>query len=174
MQELEIDLLTIVTSILSFVPVFISQISTRSGCCESCVIFTNLVPRSVRRWKQIPSAEVPVWMIRFSSKIVTRAQFSFRNAWFGQHSIGAGSFGGATRLDGSKLRQSPLGKHGGDKQVSCKVGTQTSCKSHPLDIFERMQFFKPHQTFEHFGLPLAHIHELQIVSSLSDAWFSVV
>lgn len=91
----------------------------------------------------------------------------------GQHSVGAGSLGGATRLEGSRLRQSPLGMHGGDRHVSCKAGTHTSCESQPLDVFERKQFIKPHQTFEHFGLPLTQIHELQFVSSKSSFVFSI-
>lgn len=95
-----------------------------------------------------------------------RAQFSSRIAWLGQHSIEAGSFGGATRRDGSNVRQSPLGVQGGDKQLSCSVnGTHTSCALHPFDTLERRQFFNPHQIFEHFGLPLTHMQELQFVSS---------
>lgn len=150
---------------VSLVPLFISQSSTNSGGCISAIILTNRVPSSVRKLKQIPSTDVPDWMIRFSMRMVMRAQFSSSTAWLGQHSVGAGNFGGATRRDGSKLRQSPRGVHGGAKQLSCNVGTHTSCKSQPLVIFERKQFFKPHQRFEHFGLPLMQMHELQLVSS---------
>lgn len=158
---------------VSLVPVFKSHKRTNSGDCISVVTFTSFVPNSVRRLKQIPSTDVPGKMMRFCSKIVMRAQFSSRTAWFGQHSIGAGSFGGATRRDGSKLRQSPLGMHGGDKQLSCNVnGTHTSCASHPLDTFDRKQFFSPHQRFEHFGLPFTQMHELQFVSSSLSSWVS--
>lgn len=161
--------LTIVTSIVSFVPLLISHNNTNSGGCMSATIFTSLVPKSVRKLAQMPSTDVPGWMTRFSMRMVMRAQFSSKTAWFGQHSIGAGNFGGATRRDGSKLRQSPLGVHGGDTQLSCNVGTQSSCKSHPLDMFERKQFFRPHQMFEHFGLPFTQMHELQLVSSISSS-----
>lgn len=47
-------------------------------------------------------------------------------AWLGQHPIGAGSRGGATRLDGCSMsRQSPRGSHGCERQFSCGAGTQT-------------------------------------------------
>lgn len=157
----------------SFVPLLMSHRITNNGGCESPTVFTNRVPINVRTLEQMSSTDVPLCTCRFSSRIVTRAQFSLTVAWFGQHSIGAGNFGGATRRDGSKLRQSPRGVHGGDRQLSCSVGTHTSCASHPLDAFERMQFFKPHQMLEHFGLPLAQMHELHIVvSSLSWALLS--
>lgn len=159
--------LTIVTSMVSLVPLLMSHNNTKSGGCRSVIVLTIRVPNNVRKLKQIPSTDVPGWMMRFSISIVIRAQFSSRMAWFGQHSIGAGNFGGATRRDGSKLRQSPRGTHGGDKQLSCSVGTHTSCKSHPLVILERKQFFRPHQMFEHFGLLFTQMHELQLVSSSS-------
>lgn len=162
--------LTIVTSMVSLVPLLMSHNNTKSGGCKSAIVLTSRVPNKVRKLKQIPSTDVPGWIIRFSISIVIRAQFSSRTAWFGQHSVGAGNFGGATRLDGSKLRQSPRGMHGGDKQLSCRVGTQTSCKSQPLVMFERRQFFRPHQMFEHFGLPFTQMHELQLVSS--SGWLS--
>lgn len=162
--------LTIVTSIVSLVPLLISHNSTKSGGCKSAIILTRRVPSSVRKLKQMPSTDVPICMIRFSISIVIRAQFSSSTAWFGQHSIGAGNFGGATRRDGSKLLQSPRGVHGGAIQLSCSVGTQTSCKSQPLVILDRRQFFRPHQIFEHFGLPFTQMHELQLVSS--SCWWS--
>lgn len=165
--------LTIVTSIVSFVPVFRSHNSTKSGGCISAIALTRRVPNKERKLKQMPSTDVPDWMARFSNRIVIRAQFSSSTAWFGQHSGGAGNFGGATRLDRSNMRQSPLGVHGGDKQLSCNVGTQTSCKSQPLVTFDRRQFFKPHHIFEHFGLPFTQTHELQFVSSsLKSSGFS--
>lgn len=36
-------------------------------------------------------------------------------------------------------------------------------------MFERKQFFRPHQMFEHFGLPFTQMHELQLVSSISSS-----
>lgn len=158
---------------VSFVPVLRSHKSTNNGGCISVFVLTSLVPSNVRRLKQMPSTDVPGWMTRFSSRIVMRAQFSSRIAWFGQHSVGAGSFGGATRRDGSNFRQSPLVLHGGDRQLSCNVnGTHTSCASHPLETFERRQFFNPHQMFEHFGLPSTQMQELQLVSSSWSSWLS--
>lgn len=112
-------------------------------------------------------------MALFSIRMLIRAQFSLRTAWFGQQSILAGSFGGATRRDGSIVRQSPRGKHGGRRQLSCNAGTHTSCESQPLDVLERRQFFKPHQIFEHFGFPFTQMQELQFVSSLKSTWLSL-
>lgn len=157
---------------VSFVPVFRSHNSTNSGGSTSVIVFTSRVPNNDRKLKQMPSTDVPGWIRRFSSKIVIRAQFSSRTAWLGQHSDGAGNFGGATRLERSKVRQSPLGVHGEDRQLSCNVGTQTSCKSQPLDTFERKQFANPHHMLEHFGLPFTQMHELQFVSSSCSSWFS--
>lgn len=93
------------------------------------------------------------------------------NTWLGQQSDGAGNFGGATRLDGSNDRQSPRGAHGGDKQVSCDDGTQTSCNSHVVGVaflFKdggAKQFGRPHQRFEHLGWPFIQMHALQFASS---------
>lgn len=170
-MRMGVMVLTIVTSMVLFVPVLRSHNNTNSVGFISSILFTSLVPSKTRKLKQMPSTDVPGRIIRFSSRMVMRAQFSSSIAWFGQHSIGAGNFGGATRLDGSRLRQSPRGIHGGERQLSCNVGTHTSCESHPLVTFERRQLFNPHQTFEHFGLSFTQMHALQFVSS---SWSSIV
>lgn len=79
--------------------------------------------------------------------------------------MGAGSLGGATRLERSSMRQSPRGSHGGYKQLSCNAGTHTSCEAHTFVTFVAKQFFRPHQIFEHFAFPFAQMHELQLCSS---------
>lgn len=157
--------LTTVTSIVSFVPVLMSQSRISSGGVASWTIFTNRVPNSVRKLTQIPSTDVDGWMALFSIRIVMRAHCSSNIAWFGQHSTGAGSLGGATRRDRSKIRQSPRGSHGGYKQLSWSAGTQTSCDAHTFVTFVAKQFFRPHQIFEHFAFPFEQMHELQLCSS---------
>lgn len=127
--------------------------------------FTSFVPTSIRRLKHIPSTDVPGWTTLLSIRIVMRAHCSFSTAWFGQQSIGAGIFGGATRRDRSRTRQSPRGSQGGERHVSCRAGTHTSLVSHPFVTFDFRQFLRPHQMLEHFGLPLSQMHELQLCSS---------
>lgn len=115
----------------------------------------------------MPSADVPFGTDLFSIKTVIRAQFSSSVAWLGQQSEAAGNLGGATRRERSRLRQSPRGKHGGDKQLSCNAGTHTSCDSHVEVELLFKQLVKPHQIFEHFASPLRQTHELQLLSSKS-------
>lgn len=165
-------LLTTVTSIVSLLPVFISHKITNSGGVNSGLDLTNLVPNRILKFKHTPSTEVPGSTLLVSNKIEIRAQCALSSAWFGQQSVFVGSFGGATRLDGSNARQSPRGLHGGERHDSCKVGTQTSWSSHAGVEFPFKQFGKPHQIFEHFALPFIQIHELQLfVSSTCWVWF---
>lgn len=127
-------------------------------------------PRSVRRPKHTPSTEIP-WGTFFGSNIIViLAQFSFKTAWFGQHSCGEGSLGAATRMDGSAVRQSPRGSHGGDRQLTWSAGTHTSLFPQPplLEFLGgRRQFGSPHHKFVHFGLPSLQMQLLQFVSSNS-------
>lgn len=149
---------------VSFVPVLISQSNISNGGVASWTIFTRRVPNSVRKLTQIPSTDVEGCIDLFSIRIVMRAHCSSNVAWFGQHSMGAGSLGGATRLDRSSTRQSPRGSHGGYRQLSCSAGTQTSCDAHTFVTFVAKQFLRPHHTFEHFAFPFAQMHELQLCS----------
>lgn len=159
--------LTTVTSTVSLFPVFISQSTISKGGVVSWLALMIFVPTSVRKSWHNPSTDVPGGMRRFSSKIVILAQDAPSMAWFGQQSMEAGSFGGATLRDGSSNRQSPLGMHGGDRHVSCNAGTHTSCSSHSVDEeFLRRQFGRPHQILEHFGWPLKQMQELQLASSV--------
>lgn len=156
---------------VSLFPLFMSHSITISGEPYSWLSFTKRVPNRMRRFRHTPSTEVPGSTRLLSSNIVIRAQCSLSSAWFGQQSILAGNFGGATRRDGSRARQSPRGWHGGDRQESCSAGTHTSWPSHAGVELALKQFGRPHQIFEHFGIPLRQTHELQLGSSLDDVIF---
>jgi hypothetical protein len=102
-----------------------------------------------------------------SSMMLMREQFSLSTAWFGQHLLDVGYFGGAVRSDCSSTRQSPRLTHGGERHVSLSAGTHTSFVLHsrpfaqlpisrlaltpppPPTLPLPMQFGKPHHKFEH-------------------------
>lgn len=163
----KLQILTTVTSTVSLFPVLISQRIISKGGIVSWLAFIILVPTNVLKLWHNPSTDVPGGILLFSSSIVILAHDCPSIAWFGQQSMEAGNFGGATLLEGSSNRQSPLGMHGGDRHVSCRAGTHTSCNSHadPVELFRR-QLGSPHQMFEHFGWPLTQTQELQFVSSV--------
>lgn len=158
------SLLTTVTSIVSFAPPRRSHRTINMVANNSEFVSTSRVPSMVRKLKHNPSTDDLGAILWPSNTIVTRAHCSLSSAWFGQQLILAGNFGGATRLDGSRARQSPRGSHGPYRQVSCSVGTHTSWPWHLADDADATvdkQFSRPHQMFEHFGLPLWQMHELQ-------------
>jgi hypothetical protein len=96
--------------------------------------------------------ERPRAILSMSNTILMREQFSLRTAWFGQHFLVAGYFGGAVRNDCSSVRQSPRLAHGGDKHVSLKAGTHTSLSLHSCteELPSAIQFGNPHHRLEHF------------------------
>lgn len=142
-----------------------SHKTTNRGCTRTWLAFTSLVPSRMRKLKQTSSTDVPVITFLYSISIVSRAQLSLSTAWLGQQSLLVGSFGGATRREGSRARQSPCGLHGGARQDSWSMGTHTSWPSHDDVELLRRQFGRPHQRFEHFGCPLTQMQELQSESS---------
>lgn len=158
---------------VSFVPIFRSQIIISIASLLSRCDFTSFEASRKRITEQSPSTEDPSPTCCKSSSIVRRAQFSFNIAWFGQHSGLAGRRGGATRRDGSNARQSPRTAQGGERHASFTVGTHTSCCLHTPDKFEDFvaaatlkQFGKPHQRFVQRDVPFSQIQALQYSSVL--------
>lgn len=156
-----------VTSIVSFVPDFISQMiiiaEWRKNFCS-----TIRPPRMVRKLWQYFSVDRPLETLVKSSRMLSRQQFSLRFAWLGQHFLDAGYFGGAVLSEGSIFRQSPRRGHGGDKHVSFSAGTQTSLSLHSCaeTLPSAMQFGSPHQRFEHLvSLCSPHRQELHRLAS---------
>lgn len=142
-----------------------SQSTTSSGCTNSWLALTSLVPNRIRKFKHTPSTDVPDITFLCSNKMVIRAQLELSTAWLGQQSLLVGSFGGATRREGSRARQSPRAAQGGARQDSCSIGTHTSWPSHDEVELLRRQLGRPHQRLEHLGCPLTHMQELQRESS---------
>lgn len=166
---------------LSLVPAFRSQIIIIIPfSCWSDGFVLSMVGSVIRReanknlsTEQSPSTEEPGFRRDRSIKMVRRAQFSLRTAWFGQQLLSEGNRGGATRWEGSRIRQSPLKEQGSLRQFSFRDGTQTSCWGQlPLDLLPflpfvsgRKQLVKPHQRFVQRAVPFSQTHALQYSST---------
>lgn len=154
-----------VTSIVSLVPDFISQMIIIAEW-KKTFCSTIRPPRIVLRLWQYPSVDKPLAIFSMSSTMLMREQFSLNIAWFGQHLVVAGYLGGAVLSDCSSFRQSPRLAHGGDKQVSFKAGTHTSLSLHSRELPSAMQFGNPHHRLEHFvSLLSPQRQELQKLAS---------